>query len=191
MTAPPRRGRVEILTPRLRLRPAASRDLAALTALNAEPAVRLFLFDDIAWSAHRNASMIATSEAQYDAEGTGLFVVATDDRPAVLAGWAAFWYFHEPPVLELGYALSEGFWGRGYATEASHAMLQYGAGQLEMTDFHASTDVPNVASIRVLEKLGFQYVRRGLGRVHETFHYHRQGVPEADFSIRIVPADDA
>ncbi|MGH7712311.1 MAG: GNAT family N-acetyltransferase [Gemmatimonadaceae bacterium] len=63
--------------------------------------------------------------------------------------------FHEPPRLELLYALSERAWGMGYATEAARCMIDYGRSQLGMATILASTDVPNVASIRVLDRLGF------------------------------------
>jgi RimJ/RimL family protein N-acetyltransferase len=178
------RPRVLVTTPRLHLRPASAVDVDTLTTLNAEPGVRRFLFDDQQWSREQNVELVVASQAQYEAEGTGLFVV-TMRATGVPIGWVAYWYFHEPPALELGYALSEGYWRQGIATEASLALMTYGADRLGMTSFRASTDAPNDASIRVLERLGFTCVRRGPGRVHETLHFFRDGLPSVSFAVGI------
>ena len=57
--------------------------------------------------------------------------------------------------VEMGYWIARPFWGRGYATEASLALIEVartlGFGQLEGSHF-----VDNPASSRVLEKLGFE-----------------------------------
>ena len=54
----------------------------------------------------------------------------------------------------LGYCLARAAWGKGYATEAARAMLDYGFGTLGLTSVWAGCDVENTASIRVLAKLG-------------------------------------
>src|SRR4029453_757000 len=75
-------------------------------------------------------------------------------------GGAVFPPHPPPPVLEIAYALLLEHWGRGIAVEATRAVMTWGARHLRMTEFHASTDAPNLASIRVLEKLGFRETRR-------------------------------
>jgi [ribosomal protein S5]-alanine N-acetyltransferase len=59
----------------------------------------------------------------------------------------------------MGYCLGEAAWGHGYATEAAHALLQWAFDTLDLNRVQAETDTRNVASARVLEKLGF--VREG------------------------------
>ena len=58
-----------------------------------------------------------------------------------------------------GYTLARAFWGRGLATEMSDAALRYVFAHTPLTDIHASVDSRNVASRRVLEKIGFVYDR--------------------------------
>jgi len=67
---------------------------------------------------------------------------------------------HGTEEIELGYLLARKFWGKGLATEAAGACLNYGFGKLEFRETIALTDLENVASQRVLEKIGF--VRRGI-----------------------------
>jgi len=55
----------------------------------------------------------------------------------------------------LGYCLDDSAWGHGYATEAAHALLQWAFDTLDLNRVQAETDTRNVASARVLEKLGF------------------------------------
>jgi ribosomal-protein-alanine N-acetyltransferase len=59
----------------------------------------------------------------------------------------------------LGYCLDEAAWGHGYATEAARALLRWAFDTLDLNRVQAETDTRNVASARVLEKLGF--VREG------------------------------
>lgn len=63
------------------------------------------------------------------------------------------------PPLEFGYTLARSHWGRGLATEAAGAALRYVFENLPVTEIAASVDSGNVASIRVLEKIGFVYQR--------------------------------
>jgi RimJ/RimL family protein N-acetyltransferase len=59
----------------------------------------------------------------------------------------------------LGYCFDEAAWGHGYATEAARVLLRWAFGTLDLNRIQAQTDTRNVASARVLEKLGF--VREG------------------------------
>jgi RimJ/RimL family protein N-acetyltransferase len=55
-----------------------------------------------------------------------------------------------------GYVLNRAYWGRGFATEASRALLEFGFRSLALHRIVARCDVRNHASMRVLEKLGMR-----------------------------------
>jgi ribosomal-protein-alanine N-acetyltransferase len=57
---------------------------------------------------------------------------------------------------DIGYALLEPFWGRGYATEAAAACLAYGRDILGLTTVVAVTGPDNAGSIAVLKKIGLR-----------------------------------
>lgn len=61
---------------------------------------------------------------------------------------------------ELGYTLGLDYWGKGYASEAAGAMVDFAFGTLGLERVHAAYFTRNPASGRVLEKVGF--VREGL-----------------------------
>jgi ribosomal-protein-alanine N-acetyltransferase len=61
----------------------------------------------------------------------------------------------EGPDVELGYAFGRAFWGRGFATEIGRAVLAEALGPLGLKRVVAVTKPANLASQRVLAKLGF------------------------------------
>jgi len=77
------------------------------------------------------------------------------------------------PGVELGYRLCLKFWGDGYAKEAATAILSYGLGDLRLARIMAFALPQNRASLRVLEKLGFQYLRDFIhaGLAHRLYEF--------------------
>lgn len=63
------------------------------------------------------------------------------------------------------YFLNRSYWGRGYATEAVHALLEFGFFQLKLHRIFATCDPENSISASVLQKVGMQ--REGCLRQHE------------------------
>jgi RimJ/RimL family protein N-acetyltransferase len=66
---------------------------------------------------------------------------------------------------ELGYWLGVPYWGKGYATEALHALIDYAFVDLGHPALQAGARVTNPASRRVLENCGFQWTGVGLYRI--------------------------
>jgi [ribosomal protein S5]-alanine N-acetyltransferase len=61
--------------------------------------------------------------------------------------------------VELAYALMAKFWGKGLATEIGQEILKIGFDLLGLPDIVCFTLTTNLASKRVIEKLGFKYER--------------------------------
>jgi len=70
-------------------------------------------------------------------------------------GWVSLTPLEDTGRIQLAYRLVHDAWGHGYATEAAGAMLNYGFTRLELPEIVAVVWPDNVASVRVLEKLGF------------------------------------
>jgi len=60
-------------------------------------------------------------------------------------------------VTEIAYAISEDFWGKGYTTEAVKEMLRIGFEELGFIRIEAQCLPENVASERVMQKVGMTY----------------------------------
>ena len=63
------------------------------------------------------------------------------------------------PEVALGYRLARRYWGRGYASEAAHATIDYGFEVLGLRRIVATIDPGNTASVRVAVKAGMVYER--------------------------------
>lgn len=63
---------------------------------------------------------------------------------------------------ELWFKLHPMYWGKGYITEAASALLNFGFNNLFLHRIEAGVATENIASIKVLEKIGMQ--REGLHR---------------------------
>ena len=68
-----------------------------------------------------------------------------------------------PDEALIAFYLARAFWGQGLATEAGHAFVRHGFETLGLRRIQAGMNVDNAASIRVIEKLGFTWVRSGEG----------------------------
>ena len=64
--------------------------------------------------------------------------------------------------LELGYWIGEPYWGRGYATETAHTLVDLAFRASAIERLHVSCRVVNAASRRVIHKCGFQYAGQGM-----------------------------
>ncbi len=84
--------------------------------------------------------------------------------------------------VELGYRLCLRHWGNGYAEEAAAGVLRYAFGELGMGRIIAFALPQNRASVRILEKLGFQYQREFL---HAGIPHRLYEMP-ASIAVKIV-----
>ena len=163
-------GDKELKTARLVLRPLRMADADELHALWTAPGVRRYLWDDEVIAPERTADVIAESERLFASEGYGLWAARHHGSEA-LVGFGGYWSFHEPPRRELLYGVAKSHWGKGLATELASALMQFGTEQRRFAEILASTDAPNVASVRVLEKLGFELERRATSSGRDTLFF--------------------
>ena len=98
-------------------------------------------------------------------QGRGLTLAVTRrDEPDELLGSVSLRRFSRDRRAELGYWLGADAWGKGYATEAAGALVDFGFREMGLSRIYAQVLAGNVASCRVLEKLGM--LHEGLRRRH-------------------------
>jgi RimJ/RimL family protein N-acetyltransferase len=95
------------------------------------------------------------------ATGEAMFLITLRDKSVI--GACGMMLQDEMP--EIGYWLGVSYWGKGYATEALHAVIDYAFTDLGHDALQAGARVTNPASRRVLEKCGFQWTGVGLYRI--------------------------
>lgn len=94
--------------------------------------------------------------ASYVKNGFGLFAVTLKGSgiPIGMCGLIKRDFWDE---IDIGYALLERYWGKGYAYEAASAVMDYGRNVLKLKRIVAITAPDNEASMHVLEKLGLRF----------------------------------
>ncbi|HEY3558716.1 MAG TPA: GNAT family N-acetyltransferase [Kribbella sp.] len=144
-------------TDRLRLRPFEDADADALFALHSNAHV-LRYWDSPPWSERSRAERFITACRTMAEEGTGARVAIDRASDGAFIGWCSLSRWNpEYRSAALGYCFTEASWGHGYATEAARAVLQWAFDTLDLNRVQAEADTRNIASARVLEKLGFRH----------------------------------
>jgi len=144
-------------TERLVLRPLSQADADDLYALHTDARV-LRYWDSPPWTSPDQVDRFLAASRQMADAGDGVRMAMVTEGAFV--GWCSLRRWNpEFRSAALGYCLAEAAWGRGYATEAAHGVLDWAFGTLDLNRVQAETDTRNLASARVLEKLGF--VREG------------------------------
>lgn len=157
-------------TPRLTLHPCTTNDTDALHDLWTRPEVRKYLWDDVVITMDQCADVIASSIEDFSHSGYGHWVIKLRGQ-SDLIGWCGFRQFEEGSKTEILYGILPELWGQGLAVEASRAILQYGFNKLGLEKIYAGTDPPNLASIRVMEKLGMRFDERKNTNGLEAIYY--------------------
>ncbi|MGH7596409.1 MAG: GNAT family N-acetyltransferase [bacterium] len=149
----------KIKTQRLALRPFTLADVDEIHQLWIEPGVRKYLWDDETIPKEKAQEVIAKGIELFNAKGLGLWAATFHDQSTII-GFCGYWYFHEPPELEILYGIAPEYWGNNLATEATQAMLQFGFQYLKFDEIIACADAPNAASFRIMEKTGMKFLKR-------------------------------
>ncbi len=131
---------------------------------------------DVVHALHRNARTMAglggvrdaaqttawleRNLAHWDAHGFGAWMLReSEDGPVIGRAVLRHLLLAGVDEIEVGYALHPDCWGRGLATEIAHACVRFGRTELEAPSLIGVTSPDNLASQRVLEKIGMRYER--------------------------------
>jgi RimJ/RimL family protein N-acetyltransferase len=122
----------------------------------------------LGWPRHESMentrAFVAFSDAEWERWPAGPYLVESRQNGALLGGTG--FGFETPARAATGYVLAKDAWGKGYATEALHAIVDVARG-IGVVRLYALCHVDHAASARVLEKGGF--AREGLLRRHSEF----------------------
>lgn len=146
-------------TERLILRTWTSADVDALFEILRDAEVVRYISDGKPFSFEKVTEFLVWAE-NYQRENGFCRWKVIEKSSGEIIGSCGFARPHETVEIELGYLFAQKYWGRGFATEASRAALRFGFEKFGFAEIIAMTDLENVASQRVLEKIGF--ARRGI-----------------------------
>jgi RimJ/RimL family protein N-acetyltransferase len=146
-----------IETDRLRLRTWRDDDLEPFAAMNADPEVARFLRDGTPAPRQASEDLLATIRDHWEEHGFGLWAAEMKETGAFIGfvGLAVPTFLPEVlPAVEVGWRVARSYWGRGLATEGGAGSLAYGFDGLGLERIISICRPANVASWRVMEKIG-------------------------------------
>jgi ribosomal-protein-alanine N-acetyltransferase len=148
-------------TPRLILRHQVLLDLDDLWALYCDPEITKFIPD-----APRTREE-AREELEWHMNGhlrnpdLGLWATIHKQSGKLIGRCGLLpWPIEDQQEVEVAYTIAREFWGNGLATEAAHAILQYGFEKLGLARLVSLIEPGNIASQRAAEKIGMTFEKR-------------------------------
>ncbi len=168
-----------LTTERLVLRPLEPGDLDDLVAIHAEPSFWWYPLRG-PMPPEQTAQFIDRVRQRYESDGFGVEAVV-ERESGRLIGWAGLAVPHFLPqilpAVEVGWRLATAFRGRGLATEAGAAAVDFGFGPGGLTRIVSIYEPENERSGRVMERLGFTLWQDGLatdrGELVSVMELHR------------------
>lgn len=166
--------KIIIETQRLLLRTFTIDDAQLIYELNTDPDVTKFTGDSVRDITQANEVLAKSIIPQYEKYGHGRWAVLV--KPGLeFIGWCGLKSRPERSEVDLGYRFKKDSWGRGYATESARACLDHGFKKLHLPRIVGRAMPENIASWRVLEKIGMQYIGEEfidhhMARTYEAFH---------------------
>lgn len=144
-----------IKTERLILRPWRESDFLPYSQINSDKKVMEFIPGTI--SREESDDMVRSYQEEWKQRNHGRWAV---EAPGIadFIGYVGLHYTdfkaNFTPCIEIGWRLGSEFWGKGFATEAAVAALDYGFNTLKLKDFYAFTFEGNENSRKLMERLG-------------------------------------
>ncbi len=152
-----------------------------------DPLVRVFRKPEVWWFPFKRGMTAEETEAflhrklkEWESRGWSQWAVETKDEP-VLIGFLGLcppdFLPEVMPTVEVGFRIDPDYWGQGLATEGACAALEFGFNVLGLTEIVSIYEPDNVASGRVMQRLGMVFDRDtkhpALGVPLRVFKIHR------------------
>lgn len=159
----------ELVTDRTVLRRWRDDDLDAFAEITAQPEVMRYIRDGRVLDRSGTAERIEAFQRHWEEHGFGLFalVLRETGELAGFTGLAVPTFLPEVmPAVEIGWRLGKRHWGRGLATEAARAVVEYARTEVGLKRLVSIHQVGNDASARVMIKLGMSLERETVEPTH-------------------------
>ena len=145
-------------TDRLFLRHIHKDDFDDLYRMNSDPVVMKYVGDGSTRNHEQMTKELEMLISHYTRKpGLGIWATILKDTNTFV-GASGLVYYDNTPEIEVGYRMLKEHWNKGYATEASRGLLKYGFHKIGLNKIVSSAHVDNLASRRVMEKIGMRYV---------------------------------
>jgi ribosomal-protein-alanine N-acetyltransferase len=161
-------GNIE--TNQLRLRHFRPNDADELYRIYSNPDLFKYMSNEksIGWQETR--AVINSLIENWQQYGFGVWAVIYK-RNQNLIGHCGLKFLENTSEIQLGYLLLKSYWGRGLGTEAATAALKYGFEVAKLERIVAIAKPENIASRRVMEKVGMKYEKNAYYYDNDVVYY--------------------
>lgn len=143
-------------TPRLRLRAQSLADAPGLFSVFGDGATMRYWSRLPMQTVEEAAARIERVSKGFAAGDSISWVVIQREDDRLVGTLDLFRFDFSHRRCECGYSLASTAWGKGYMSEVLPVALDYGFGELGLHRIEADTDPRNAASVKLLERMGFQ-----------------------------------
>jgi len=144
-------------TPRLILREFTEADAPLVLALNSDPEIVKYVHEPTLKTIEQAEKIITDIILPQYKNKLGRWAIHTKDNMEFI-GWCGLKFRPELNEIDLGYRLMQKAWDKGFATEAAQHSLDYGFMSLLLTQITGRAHIENIASYKVLEKIGMHFI---------------------------------
>ena len=132
-------------------------DAASMFELNSDPEVLQFTGDK-AFGSLEHARIFLENYDQYALHGFGRWAVIQKSTGNFI-GWCGLKYSATTDEVDIGFRFFKAVWNQGFATEAAEKCIQLGFEKFRIKRIIGRAMEANIASVKVLEKLGLRYLK--------------------------------
>ena len=150
-----------IETDRLILRPFELRDADAAFGWFGNAVVMRFTPTGADKSIEQTSARLAGYQSHQNAHGFSKWLVM-ERHSGIAIGDAGLLVLPEYGWVDIGFRFAQPHWSKGLATEVASAWVRAGFDEFHVAKLGAFAHPENLASLRILEKLGFRIERRGI-----------------------------
>ncbi|NQY06238.1 MAG: GNAT family N-acetyltransferase [Flavobacteriaceae bacterium] len=148
-----------IETERTILRPFTLNDAPAVLEFNSNPEVIKYTGDILFTSLEQTIAMMnSVTFKDYETHGYGRYAVVYKADNKVI-GFCGLKYLPEHDETDIGYRFLPEYWGKGIASETAEAIVEFGLIELGLKRIIGVAEPNNIASCKVLEKIGLTYYK--------------------------------
>ncbi len=150
-----------IETPRLAMRHFTIEDAASVFAFNSDPKVLRYLGEADKTCSLEEAETVIKDIwlREYQQYGYARYALVHKHDKQVI-GFCGFKFEVDEGYPDIGYRIMPKYWNRGLVSEACSALMPYGRNELGLEKVIAMAAVDNIASNRIIQRLGFNRVAR-------------------------------
>ena len=152
-------------TDRLIMRDVLETDVDGMFELDSDPLVHKYLGNNPIKTKDKAEKIIQFIQKQYKELGIGRFA-AIEKSTGDFIGWSGLKFNTGKKealngridFYDVGYRLIPRYWGKGYATESSVAILDFGFNKLNIDTICGAAEKDNIASNKILQNIGLNFV---------------------------------